>query len=76
MNSMTTSRHTESADDPARWTAVLDRVVLGNQLSPASIAGMVAIVAGLAMVFKHPRCQPNGLMARPNRASDPAADQR
>jgi AraC family transcriptional regulator, regulatory protein of adaptative response / methylated-DNA-[protein]-cysteine methyltransferase len=25
MNSMTTPRHSESSDDPARWTAVLDR---------------------------------------------------
>ena len=25
MNSMTTSRHSESSDEPARWTAVLDR---------------------------------------------------
>jgi drug/metabolite transporter (DMT)-like permease len=35
-------------------TAILDRVVLGNRLSGASVAGMIAILAGLALVFKHP----------------------
>jgi hypothetical protein len=40
-------------------TALLDRVVLGNQLSLVSAAGMLAILAGLAMmVFNHPGRRP------------------
>lgn len=35
-------------------TAAMDRVFLGNPLSPASLGGMAAILTGLAMVFRKP----------------------
>lgn len=35
-------------------TALLDALVFGNRLAPLALAGMVAIVLGLALVFKSP----------------------
>lgn len=34
--------------------AIMDRVYLGNPLSPVTIVGMAAILAGLAIVFRNP----------------------
>ena len=34
--------------------AVMDRIVLGNPLSLVTLAGMAAILAGLAVVFRTP----------------------
>jgi len=36
-------------------TAILDRLVLGNPVSPVNLAGMAAILAGLAMAFRRRR---------------------
>ena len=36
-------------------TAVMDYLVLGNRLAPLGVAGMLSILAGLALVF---RCAP------------------
>jgi drug/metabolite transporter (DMT)-like permease len=33
-------------------TAAMDHAVLGNRLSPASLAGMAAILLGVALVFR------------------------
>lgn len=35
-------------------TALLDALLLGNRLAPAALAGLVAIVAGLALVLRKP----------------------
>lgn len=41
-------------------TAVLDRCILGNPLSPLVIAGMAAILIGLAVVFRAPGARQPG----------------
>jgi drug/metabolite transporter (DMT)-like permease len=33
--------------------AIMDRIILGNPLSPVTIAGMAAILTGLAVVFRN-----------------------